>query len=306
MPEVCEVSLSALYLTKILKNKQIKSIKVLGGRYKKKPLENLDKFNDLLPLKITKVESKGKQLWFELQNKKYILSHFGMDGRWYTEKENNSNVEFIIKDKDKEFSLYFIDARNFGRLEFMFNTKDFNNKIGLLGEDLLKEKLNVNIMKKRIERFMFTNGKLNKSRSEKKIIKVLMEGQKKLTGIGSGIGNYLAVEILYRSKISPHKSIISIYKNDDLLETLVYNIKYVLKLCFITNKTGYMDNLKDFLDEYRKKNKYLDYHKDIKIKKKDEFLYLVYRRKTDDSGNTVKAEKIISGRTTYWVPAVQK
>lgn len=305
MPEVCEVVLTALYLTKLLKNKQIKSIKVLGGRYKKKPLDNLNKFNDLLPLKITKIDSKGKQLWFELQNKKYILSHFGMDGRWYTEKENNSNIEFIIKDKEKEFSLYFIDSRNFGRLEFMFNTKDFNNKIDQLGEDLLKEKLTVDIMKKRMERYMFSKGKLNK-KSGKKIIKVLMEGQKKSMGIGSGIGNYLAVEILYRSKISPHTSIYSIYKNVNLLETFVYNIKYVLKLCFITNKTGYMNNLKDFLDEYRKKDKYPDYHKDIKIKKKDEFCYLVYRRKKDNLNNNVKAEKIISGRTTYWVPVVQK
>ena len=32
-------------------------------------------------------------------------------------------------------------------------------------------------------------------------------------GIGSGIGNYLAPEILYRAKISPHTKIINIYNN---------------------------------------------------------------------------------------------
>jgi len=68
-----------------------------------------------------------------------------------------------------------------------------------------------------------------------------------------------------------------------------------------------MEIFKDFKKKHNKmiKDKIInDYHPDIKIKNK-EFEFKVYRQKYDEYNNKVKAEKIINGRTTYWVPKLQ-
>ncbi len=51
--------------------------------------------------------------------------------------------------------------------------------------------------------------------------------------------------------------------------------------------------------------KYPDYLKSQKIGK-EKFEFKVYQQKTDDLGNEVIGEKIITGRTAYWCPNVQK
>ena len=302
MPEVCEVTLTTMYLEKKVKNKKLEKITVIGGKYKRTPLKGLDDFNKLLPLKIKKIDSKGKQMWIELDKNNYIMIHFGMDGRWsFEDGIKNSNIELSIKDIG---NLFFVDSRNFGRFEFITTKKEFNAKIDSLGPDLLKERLTYTIMKDRMKKYI-----KNETRYNKKIIKVLMEGQKADMGIGSGIGNYLACEILYRAEISPHTPIGKIYDNNDLLKRLTDNIKYVIKLCYMTNKTGYMKHIKDYLETHAKnvKNKKSpDYHKTVKLKKNEEFNYLVYRLKRDRFYYRVKAENIIGKRTTYWVPMVQK
>ena len=121
-------------------------------------------------------------------------------------------------------------------------------------------------------------------------------------------GNYLTAEILYRAKISPHKTLEEIYNDDALIKRLTKNIKYVLKLCFLTNKTGYMNHIEEHVKQIRKNiksGKIKDYHKTVKIKD-EEFCYYVYRKKTDPFDNKVIAEEIIKNRRMYWVPTVQK
>lgn len=313
MPEVCEVALSAIFLSENIMQYSITAFSILGGKYSKTPMNNLDPFKQLLPLTITNVGSKGKQMWFELvddDNKKiYMLSHFGMDGKWEFKKEKHSNIKLTLKKDNKMISLYFTDHRNFGRLEFIFKQHLFKSLINDIGPDFLKDKLSQNILKSRIKLFLFNGLKLRVGRSDKKIIYVLMNGQKKKDGIGSGIGNYLCCEILYRAGISPHTSIKTIYDNNDLIKKLAYNIKYVIKLSYLTNKTGYLgNNMANFLDAHRKNIKNgtaKDYHSDINIGDDEVFSYFVYRKTKDPYGNIVKREEIIKNRHTYWVPNVQ-
>ena len=124
---------------------------------------------------------------------------------------------------------------------------------------------------------------------------VLMDQKK----VGSGIGNYLAAEILYRAKISPHRLASSLTEEE--IKDLTYWIKYMTKLCYVDNHIGYMVDLEEEANKIDRVN----YHPSIKLKK-EEFEFQVYGLKKDPLGNPVKADKgIVKGRTTYWVPKIQ-
>jgi formamidopyrimidine-DNA glycosylase len=175
---------------------------------------------------------------------------------------------------------YFSDMRNFGTFKFTTDEELLKKKLKELGPDFLKDDVNLNLITK----------------YKDPVIKILMDQKK----IGSGLGNYLTAEILYRAKISPHRLCTDLSKTD--IVNLTYEIKYMVKLAYVNNHIGYMINLETEADKIVRKN----YHPDIKLKTTSEFEFQVYRQKTDPYGNKVIGEKIISGRTTYWVPAVQK
>ena len=305
MPEVCEVCLTAMFLKRKLVNKNIISIDILGGRYSRYPLPGLEIGKKMLPIKVNNIDSKGKFLWFELiddnNNKLYIMNTFGLVGKWGFEKIKHSNIKFTIKSKkNKIYDLYYSDYRNFGTFKITTNKNILTEKLNMLGPDFLKESFTDAEFKNRISQYL----KKGRLRSDKKIVVVLMD-QKSL---GSGLGNYLVPEILYKAKISPHETIGNIYLNNNKINRLVKAIKYIVKSCYINNNTSYVEHLKQFLKKNKKrvkKNNAPDYHKSIKIKNKP-FKFKVYREKMDPDGNKVIGENIIKGRTTYWVPSIQK
>lgn len=306
MPEVVEITLTALFLNDQLAGKKITSLEVLGGRYSRHPLPGLSVLKAALPLKVVKVDSKGKFMWFELQDDKnksyYLLNTFGLEGMWDFEDAKHNNVAFKISNGK---TLYFNDSRNFGTLEGTSLKKKLQAKLDKLGPDLLKQEFTNDEFYDRIKDYLYSNkGVLNKAKSNKKIIQVLMD---QTTPIGSGLGNYLAPEALYRAKISPHKTIYDVYNDITLSDALAEAIRYLTKISFETADIGYLglltDDMSNFVKQLRKnKNKY---HKNTDIGN-SKFKFNVYRQKVDPSGNKIKAEKdIIKGRTTYWSPAVQ-
>ena len=70
MPEIAEVALTAEILEKYLKNKTMLSFDYVSGRYSKKVPDGYNEFIDALPLKVKKINSRGKFLWFEMVNPK--------------------------------------------------------------------------------------------------------------------------------------------------------------------------------------------------------------------------------------------
>jgi formamidopyrimidine-DNA glycosylase len=173
--------------------------------------------------------------------------------------------------------------RNFGTFKFTQDRNALEKKLAELTPDFLRDDFDLSPIQK----------------YNSPIVKILMDQTK----VGSGLGNYLVPEILYRAKLSPHRLGSSLSNRD--VENLTYWIKYITKLSYVDNHIGYMVNLEDEAETIKKK----DYHPEIKLKDKT-FEFNVYRRKTDLKGNKVKAEVIIQSgknkRTTYWVPAVQK
>ena len=283
MPEVAEIALTAEILLKYLKNKMLTSFDFIAGRFSKKSPPGFDDFVTALPLQIKNIDTKGKFLWFDLVDPKnkskhwYIFNTFGLTGMWSLFEPNYTKAVLTFTNNK---TAYFSDMRNFGTFKFSPNKEDLDNKLNKLGVDFLKEN-------------NFDLAKIKKYNIP--IVKILMDQKK----VGSGLGNYLTAEILYRAKISPHR--LGDTLSDEEIENLEYWIKYTTKLSYINNHIGYMVNLEDEANKIKRKN----YHPDIKLEKK-EFEFLVYRKKTDPDGNKVKADNIIKGRTTYWVPAVQK
>ncbi|AEQ32986.1 formamidopyrimidine-DNA glycosylase [Acanthamoeba polyphaga mimivirus] len=283
MPEVAEIALTADILEKNFKNCVLESFDFTSGRYTKKEPIGFKTFNKNLPMKLKKINSKGKFMWFEFKGEKtwYVWNTFGLTGMWALFEPKYTRAVLSFKD-DK--TAYFSDMRNFGTFKFSDSLDELEKKLMELGPDFLKDD-------------DFNIDKITKYKTP--VVKLLMDQKK----IGSGLGNYLVAEILYRAKLSPHRLGSSLSNKE--VNNLAFWIKYVVKLAYVDNHIGYMVNLEEESDKIKKKN----YHSDIKLDDK-EFKFLVYRQKKDPLGNPVKAEKIVgsdkSKRTTYWVPAIQK
>lgn len=291
MPEGPEVAITGDFLKEKLKGKKLTKIEIKTGRYTHQQLKGKESIDGTHT--VINISSKGKMLYFELVDEKdknrllYVLSTLGLSGSWDIVDRGDTRVIFTFDD----VNVYYTDQRNFGTIEITNNIHTFNKRINAISPDLLKTDYDDKILKERV-----------KKRQKDKIIKVLMNQN---SGLGSGLGNYLAPEILYRSKISPHRLISSI--TNDEWKTLVFNIKYLVKLAYYNNKIGYMEKFGNYIDIHRKKidkGQLPDYHSAIKMKD-DEFQFMVYRKKKDPLNNNIIADKILGMRTTYWVPDVQ-
>lgn len=300
MPENCEVCLTAQYLDSKTCDSNITKIKILSGRYSHKSFNGFTEFEKILPAKIKSIDTKGKFLWFVLTSKNkeyYILNTFGLTGKWGFKPLDFARVKFTINDPTtkKKYNLYFDDVRNFGTIEFTSDKKKLEQKLNKLAPDALKSQFTDAEFKYWI--YEYKNKK-------QMLVKVLMD-QTQTKGIVSGLGNYLVPEILYRSKLSPYRTIKSL--DDPEIKQLAKSIKYILRMCYIKNNTDYVSHLVTFLKSHNdkiKNGKFPDYYDDIKTVEKD-FQFTVYRQKEDPEGNPVLADKIINGRTTYWVPVIQ-
>ena len=143
----------------------------------------------------------------------YILHTYGLTGKWGLAEEKNSRISFTIKDNNSTYKLYFTDPRNFGTIKITSDKTILDEKLNSLGLDFLETSFTETDFFNRIKKYIHKkNGSLSRPRAKREVVKVLMDQTDK-NGLGSGIGSYLAVEILYHAKISPHKKMKYIYKN---------------------------------------------------------------------------------------------
>lgn len=308
MPEGVEVCLTAQYLNLKLKNWGITKTKIKSGKYSHKaiPGSQLLKKNEI-PLTITKVDSKGKLMWFEMTDKNgdevFLISSFGLVGHWGFEKEKYSHIEMTLKKGKEEQILYYSDHRNFGNLSWTNQRDKLTEKLDELKPDVLKETFTD------AEFYRMITAACDRTKLSGKliIVKALMEQGNR--GLVSGIGNYLQAEILYRAKLHPETPLCDLKADEEVSNRLARAIRFVTKLSYLTNKSGYMEHFDHFFEERDQliaDGKLPIYHPDEKIPKGLKFEYNVYRKKKDPYGNAVKVDKFISGRSTYWVPEVQE
>lgn len=310
MPEGPEVTILGQFLMTKLEGRIIEKMDILSGKYSKNHMDNYKLLNGDQQYLVKSIYTKGKLMWMILENtdtkeKIYLVSHLGLTGFWGFTEGKNDRLKFTISDKEtnKIYYLYFEDDRNFGNIEIYTTKTNLDEKINELAPDSLKENYSVD------DFVTFYNNFLSKSskRKDQEIGLVLMK-QKAKEGIVSGIGNYLMAEILYEAKISPYRKAGSLSEPE--IKSLGKAIKHLTKLSYYYNKTGYMTHFDDFIKIHKDRidnGLYPEYHKDIKIKKKEIFEFKVYRQKKDPDGNEVLADKKMQKtRSTYWVPEAQK
>lgn len=272
MPEGPEVKTISLELNNLLSNECIKNMEITGGRYKTK---GIDKYTEFFSLKeservIESVNCKGKFIWFKFPGEWSLWCTLGMSGGWIREhKCKHCDVQI----QTPNHQLWFQDQRHFGTLKFCDSTNDLNSKLKTLGLDLLSGDVSLEMFMDRFKKYKIQNQTLPK---------ILMN-----QSIFSGIGNYLKAEILYASKISPHRLFKDVTQEE--LKDLYHNSIKIINNSF---KSGGA-TIRNYSDIYLNSGKYV-------------FNFKVYGRKIDSNGYDVQKLKTTDGRTTHWVPEIQK
>jgi len=207
MPELPEVETVRKTLELKLKNKKIKSINILyHGIFADANIEKI--CNDIKEETINNILRKGKWLIFELDHY-YLLSHLRMEGKYlYRDfKDKITKHEHVIFNIADEFELRYQDTRKFGKMH-LIKKSDIGNEdspISKLGLEPWDDNLTVNYL-------------TEKFKNKRTAIKTILLDQT----IISGIGNIYANEILFLSKINPHKEsgkLTSKEKNNIIINT---------------------------------------------------------------------------------------
>lgn len=219
------------------------------------------------PNKCQRVYCKGKLIIFELDNELTVWNTLGMSGKWTKKKSKHARVEFVFENN----TIYFDDVRNFGTLKVSQSSKDLNKKLKSLGPDMLSEEVLPDVFLRRIKKYPL-----------KQICQVIMDQK-----IISGVGNYIKAEALYDAKISPMRMCGTL--SYDEIRNLQASIVKIMKESYRVGG----NSLKNYNNIHGKAGHYVNYLK-------------VYGKEKDPDGRIVIKTKTADGRTTSWVPTVQK
>lgn len=280
MPEGPEVKKIVDQMSKVLSGKTLYQVQILTGRYQKKAPDGLLDFSPHMPVVITDVKCKGKFIYFLTDTDWTIWNTLGMSGSWL--KTDSKDYEgdhlrarFYFNDGTISYDdpevVYFKDMRNFGTLKFVKGKDLLREKLDSLGPDVLEEDLSDQTFKLRL-----------KKRGSKTLPEVLMDQK-----ILSGVGNYIKAEALYLAKLSPHRIVNSL--SDLELATLNKAISSIIRESYRTGGSTFRT--------------YTDFNGEVG---NFSSRFMVYGQDKDPLGNEVRREETKDGRTTHWVPEVQK
>lgn len=286
MPEGPEVKVTVDSLRLKLVNQNLFLVQIQippNSKYKTKPIPGIELFQQFpMPIAITDIFCKGKQIFFNFNNQLYLNSTLGIGGRWTYNPENNiclilgfvtgdeiSNVHQNQNIQPNINFIYFIDPRHFGNVT-IFNHQDALCKFNKIGPDILATE---------VSSFEWLRIFKLKKCQNKQICQVLMNQD-----VISGIGNYLKAEILYYAKIKPNRIVSSII--DFELENLRQISHHLIRVSYAYGGL----TIKDF------------WNPDGKI---GTFPKIIYGQSSDPLGNFIQKDKFADGRTTHWVPNVQ-
>lgn len=269
MPEGPETRITVDSLSKYVVGKSLTEIQVLSGRYTKHgDPEGMTQIVSELPQMIQNVDCKGKFIYFTCNSNWSIWNTLGMSGNWSSTHKKHSRVKLAFDDGT---CVFFNDIRNFGTLKFVNDCAALQKKLSEIGPDMLAEDVSTHTFKQRI----------TKQRS-KTITEALMNQK-----VVAGVGNYLKSESLYFAKISPHRTCDTL--RDDEIELLNDVIKRVIRQSYQTGgATIYtFQNFEGQKGQYSRR-------------------FAVYNQTNDPDGRKVESFTSPEGRTTFWVPEVQK
>ncbi|XP_019099502.1 PREDICTED: formamidopyrimidine-DNA glycosylase isoform X4 [Camelina sativa] len=224
MPELPEVEAARRAIEENCLGKKIKRVIIADDTKVIDGILPSDFENSILGKTIVSARRKGKNLWLELDSPPFPSFQFGMAGAIYikgvavtkykrsavkdTEEWPSKYSKFFVE-LDDGLELSFTDKRRFAKVRLLANPTSVR-PISELGPDALLEPMTV-------EEFA-------ESLAKKKItIKPLLLDQ----GFVSGIGNWIADEVLYQARIHPLQTASSLSKEQ--CEALHTSIKEVIQ-----------------------------------------------------------------------------
>jgi formamidopyrimidine-DNA glycosylase len=281
IPEGPELKRSADVLNEHLAGKRLISLGPRKtGRYRDKPPVGQAKLAEELqrggPIKIKEITVKGKFMWWEfdvLPEPWFMFCTYGMSGQWswHLTKYTTYSIEYQDDGPDRYVSVHFNDIRNFGTLKFVEGRKALEKKLASLGPDMLSDPPGE-------EEFL----QILRKRDKKTLAEVIMN-----QGVISGVGNYIKCESLYAACLDPNALIKDV--SDEDLDGLRGHIIH-------TMRTSYENNGATFST----------YQNPDGSSGEAPRRFACYGQKADPDGHPVEKIKTNDGRTTHWVPAVQR
>ena len=268
MPEGPEVKRTAEGLATALTNKEITGIEILSGRYMKQEPIGIEDFRASLPVKVAGAGCHGKFIFALCTNEMYLWSTLGMTGYWNATGGKHARIRLDLSDGTK---IYFNDMRSFGTLKFVKGREEMLKKLRSLGIDMLAEDVSNDKFKEALM-----------AKPDWSIAKALMNQT-----LVSGVGNYIKADSLWLAKISPKRKVRDI--TDEEFAGLNESIKRVMRTSYESGGAtiASYQSFDNELGSYTQR-------------------MVVYGQKQDPEGNKVIREKTDDGRTTHWVPEVQR
>lgn len=266
MPEGAEVRVISEGLARKVRSRVCKKITPVTGRYTKKDIPGIDCFRES---KVTGVGVKGKLIFWIFNNETFLLNTLGMSGTWSSDANHkHARVRFDFETGDPVF---FVDTRNFGTLKLVEGKSALISKLNTLGPDMLNEDVSYEDFSAALDK-----------KKHWTIAKALMN-----QSIVCGVGNYVKAEALYRAEISPHRIVGSLSTAE--MKALNVCCQIVLRQAY----NGRGASIRSYRDaDGNSGNATLQ--------------FMVYGKKQDPLGKEIVREKTDDGRTTHWVPSVQK
>ncbi len=246
---------------------------------------------ELVGEKINDIERVGKNIFFHLNKKKFLLVHLRMTGHFLwgfweycfclvENKEKWKSNEKIMNDKKNGYirfvflfddgkQLALSDPRKFAKVKII-NIKEKKEIESRLGVDPLEIK---------------ENDFLDLFKGRKKVVKSFLMDQQVI----AGIGNIYAAEILFKAKIKPQRRVDKLTKKEK--QEIYRHMQIILKKAIELKG----DSTSDYRLLNGHKGGYQNFH-------------LVYNRKNEDCftcGEKIK-RIVVGGRGSYYCSRCQK
>jgi formamidopyrimidine-DNA glycosylase len=248
--------------------KTLVEVNLISGRYTTKPPQGFETFQARLPTRVIGTGVHGKFLYWVVDNDVFVYNTLGMTGCWTRQRMKHSRAEFKFSDGT---SIFFTDQRNFGTLKFVPGRSALIEKLKTLGPDMLSQKVSDELFSQRLRK-----------KTKWTLAKAIMD-----QSVIAGVGNYVKAEALYRAQLSPHRAVTSLSADD--MSRLNGAVQAVLREAY-EKRGASIQTYRDVNGEEGQYNRF----------------FRVYNQDKDPHGNQVVKEKTDDGRTTHWVPAVQK
>lgn len=183
MPELPEVENYKKILEEGIYDGVIRSLAVHHPKIVKNDIDFLQE--KLIGNRFTKSQRIGKYLFLKLSSEGWLLLHFGMSGRpvFYQDEALRPKHSRLVIEFRSGLKFAFVCMRMFGKVEWLPSLKKYREK-SQLGPDALSVK--------KEDFIQFISGK-------KSAIKSILLQQKGF----SGIGNWIADEMLFQTKVNP-------------------------------------------------------------------------------------------------------